>query len=87
MGAKIKGAGTETIRIEGVTGYARLSPFHHPRPIQAGTYMIAAAATRGDVTVDNVIPKHFEALTAKLQEMGVHIYEMDESYVLSDSRV
>ena len=41
--------------------------------------MIAAAATRGDVTVDNVIPKHLEAITAKLQEMGVHVYEMDES--------
>ena len=41
--------------------------------------MIAAAATRGDVTVDNVIPKHLEAVTAKLQEMGVHVYEMDES--------
>ena len=41
--------------------------------------MIAAAATRGDVVIDNVIPKHLEAMTAKLQEMGVHVYEMDES--------
>lgn len=79
MGAKIKGAGTETIRIEGVQ---RMHGCRHsiiPDRIQAGTYMIAAAATRGDVTIENVIPKHLEALTAKLQEMGVHVYEMDES--------
>ncbi|CAG5082421.1 UDP-N-acetylglucosamine 1-carboxyvinyltransferase 1 [Thermobacillus xylanilyticus] len=79
MGARIKGAGTETIRIEGVD---RLHGCRHsiiPDRIQAATYMIAAAATRGDVVVDNVIPKHLEAVTAKLQEMGVHIYEMDES--------
>jgi UDP-N-acetylglucosamine 1-carboxyvinyltransferase len=79
MGAKIKGAGTETIRIEGVD---RLHGCRHsiiPDRIQAGTYMIAAAATRGDVLIDNVIPKHMEAVTAKLQEMGVHVYEMDES--------
>ncbi|XEC94863.1 UDP-N-acetylglucosamine 1-carboxyvinyltransferase [Paenibacillus tarimensis] len=79
MGARIKGAGTETIRIEGVD---RLNGCRHsiiPDRIQAGTYMIASAATRGDVLIDNVIPKHMEALTAKLQEMGVHVYEMDES--------
>jgi len=79
MGAKIKGAGTETIRIEGVDAMHGCRHSIIPDRIQAGTYMIAAAATRGDVTVDNVIPKHMEALTAKLQEMGVHIYEMDES--------
>lgn len=79
MGAKIKGAGTETIRIEGVE---RMHGCRHsiiPDRIQAGTYMIAAAATRGDILIDNVIPKHLEAITAKLQEMGVHVYEMDES--------
>ncbi|CAH0122732.1 MULTISPECIES: UDP-N-acetylglucosamine 1-carboxyvinyltransferase [unclassified Paenibacillus] len=79
MGAKIKGAGTETIRIEGVDGLQGCRHSIIPDRIQAGTYMIAAAATRGDVLIDNVIPKHMEALTAKLQEMGVHIYEMDES--------
>ncbi|MEK8130804.1 UDP-N-acetylglucosamine 1-carboxyvinyltransferase [Paenibacillus filicis] len=79
MGAKIKGAGTETVRIEGVDGLQGCRHSIIPDRIQAGTYMIAAAATRGDVIVDNVIPKHLEALTAKLQEMGVHIYEMDES--------
>lgn len=79
MGARIKGAGTETIRIEGVE---RMHGCRHsiiPDRIQAGTYMIMAAATRGDVLIDNVIPKHMEAVTAKLQEMGVHVYEMDES--------
>ncbi|MDR6554466.1 UDP-N-acetylglucosamine 1-carboxyvinyltransferase [Paenibacillus qinlingensis] len=79
MGAKIKGAGTDTIRIDGVSELHGCRHSIIPDRIQAGTYMIAAAATRGDVTVDNVIPKHLEALTAKLQEMGVHVYEMDES--------
>lgn len=79
MGAKIKGAGTETIRIEGVDEMHGCRHSIIPDRIQAGTYMIAAAATRGDVTVDNIIPKHMEAMTAKLQEMGVEIHEMDES--------
>jgi UDP-N-acetylglucosamine 1-carboxyvinyltransferase len=79
MGARIKGAGTETIRIEGVDALRGCQHSIIPDRIQAGTYMIAAAATRGDVTIDNVIPKHMEAVTAKLQEMGIHIYEMDES--------
>ncbi len=79
MGAVIKGAGTETIRIEGVD---KLHGCRHsiiPDRIQAGTYMIAAAATRGNVLIDNVIPKHMEAITAKLEEMGVEVHEMDES--------
>jgi len=79
MGARIKGAGTETIRIEGVDSLHGCRHSIIPDRIQAGTYMIAAAATRGDVLIDNIIPKHLEALTAKLQEMGVHVYEMDES--------
>lgn len=79
MGARIKGAGTDTIRIEGVSEMHGCRHSIIPDRIQAGTYMIAAATTRGDVTVDNIIPKHMEALTAKLIEMGVHIYEMDES--------
>jgi UDP-N-acetylglucosamine 1-carboxyvinyltransferase len=79
MGARIKGAGTETIRIEGVDSLQGCIHSIIPDRIQAGTYMIAAAATRGDVIVDQIIPKHMEALTAKMQEMGVHIYEMDES--------
>lgn len=79
MGAKIKGAGTETIRIEGVDAMHGCRHSIIPDRIQAGTYMIAAAATKGDVLIDNIIPKHMEALTAKMQEMGVHIYEMDEA--------
>lgn len=79
MGARIKGAGTETIRIEGVD---RLHGCRHsiiPDRIQAGTYMIAAAATRGDVIVDQIIPKHMEAVTAKLREMGAEVQETDEA--------
>lgn len=79
MGAVIKGAGTETIRIEGVTEMHGCRHSIIPDRIQAGTYMIAAAATRGNVLIDNVIPKHLEALTAKLLEMGVEIEELDES--------
>lgn len=79
MGAKIKGAGTETIRIEGVDSLSGCRHSIIPDRIQAGTYMIAAAATRGDVFIDQIIPKHMEALTAKLMEMGVQIQEHDES--------
>ncbi len=79
MGARIKGAGTATIRIEGTDSMSGCRHSIIPDRIQAGTYMIAAAATRGDVIIDNIIPKHMEAVTAKLQEMGVHVYEMDES--------
>ncbi|BFH65824.1 MULTISPECIES: UDP-N-acetylglucosamine 1-carboxyvinyltransferase [Paenibacillus] len=79
MGAVIKGAGTETIRIEGVSELHGCRHSIIPDRIQAGTYMIAAAATRGDVLIDNIIPKHLEALTAKLIEMGVGIEELDES--------
>ncbi len=79
MGASIKGAGTETIRIEGRDSLHGCRHSIIPDRIQAGTYMIAAAATRGDVVIDNIIPKHMEAVTAKLQEMGVLIYEMDEA--------
>ncbi|MDQ0496079.1 UDP-N-acetylglucosamine 1-carboxyvinyltransferase [Paenibacillus brasilensis] len=87
MGAIIKGAGTETIRIEGVSELHGCRHSIIPDRIQAGTYMIAAAATRGNVLIDNVIPKHMEALTAKMQEMGIGIEEYDESIrVLGASR-
>lgn len=79
MGASIKGAGTETIRIEGVKELKGCRHSIIPDRIQAGTYMIAAAATRGDVMIDGIIPKHLEALTAKLLEMGVSVEELDES--------
>ncbi|MEN1760116.1 UDP-N-acetylglucosamine 1-carboxyvinyltransferase [Anoxynatronum sibiricum] len=79
MGAEIRGAGTDVIRINGVE---KLGGCHHtviPDQIEAGTYMIAAAATGGDVVVNKVIPKHLESVTAKLKEMGVEITEEDES--------
>ncbi|MCL6459568.1 MAG: UDP-N-acetylglucosamine 1-carboxyvinyltransferase [Gorillibacterium sp.] len=79
MGARIIGGGTETIRIEGVDSLHGCRHSIIPDRIQAATYMIAAAATRGDVVVDNVIPKHLEAITAKMLEMGIGIEEMDES--------
>src|SRR5690606_6872028 len=79
MGAKIKGAGTETIRIEGVDAMNGCRHSVISDRIQAGTYMIMAAATRGNVLIDNVIQKHLEALTAKLTEMGVKVIEYDES--------
>ncbi|MGN7469232.1 UDP-N-acetylglucosamine 1-carboxyvinyltransferase [Brevibacillus sp. SAFN-007a] len=78
MGANIKGAGTDVIRIQGVE---RLHGCRHtiiPDRIEAGTYMIAAAATNGNVLVENVIPKHLESLTAKLREIGAHVTEMDD---------
>lgn len=84
MGAKIKGAGTDVIRIEGVE---RLNGCRHsiiPDRIETGTYMIAAAATRGKVMVDQVIPKHVESLSSKLREMGVQVIEADE-HILVDA--
>ena len=79
MGANIKGAGTDTIRIKGVPvlpgGY---SYSVIPDQIEAGTYMIAAAVTRGDVTIHNLIPKHMEPLTVKMIEMGFNIDQGDD---------
>lgn len=78
MGADIKGAGTDIIRIRGV---ARLHGTEYsiiPDQIEAGTFMCAAAITRGDVTVKNVIPKHLEAISAKLLEIGCEIIEGDD---------
>jgi len=80
MGANIKGAGTEVIKIKGVpfiTGGINYSII--PDQIEAGTYMIAAAATMGDVTIQNIIPRHQESLTAKLEEMNVGIEETEDS--------
>ena len=73
MGAKVKGAGTDIIRITGVEQLHGCSYAIIPDQIETGTLMIAAAATRGDVTIDNVIPTHMEALSAKLIEMGVTV--------------
>lgn len=79
MGANIKGAGTDVIRIKGVeklhgTDYAII-----PDQIEAGTFMFAAAITKGDITVKNVIPKHLESITSKLLELGCEIEESDDA--------
>ncbi len=78
MGAQIRGAGTDVIKITGVPQLCGGTYSIIPDQIEAGTYMFAAAATRGDVVVKNVIPKHLEAITAKFEEMGLGIDEGDE---------
>ena len=79
MGANIRGAGTDVIRISGVEKLHKTEYSIIPDQIEAGTFMFAAAATRGDVTVKNVIPKHLEATTAKLLEIGCEIEELDDA--------
>jgi len=80
MGANIKGAGTDVIKI---TGVSKLSggPIYSiiPDQIEAGTFMIAAAVTKGDVTIKNCIPKHLDSITAKLIEMGINVDELDDA--------
>jgi UDP-N-acetylglucosamine 1-carboxyvinyltransferase len=78
MGANIKGAGTDVIRIVGVKKLSGTNYMIIPDQIEAGTYMIAGAITRGDVTVHNLIPKHMESVSAKLLEMGVELEEGDD---------
>ena len=88
MGANIKGAGTDVIRITGVeklkgTEYAII-----PDQIEAGTFMVAAAATKGDITIKNVIPKHLEAISSKLKEIGAVVMEYDDAVrVVSNHRL
>ncbi len=79
MGANIKGAGTDVIRIRGVEKLHGTEYSVIPDQIEAGTFMFAAAATRGNVLVKNVIPKHLEAITAKLLEIGCCIEEYDDA--------
>ena len=79
MGAKVKGAGTDVIRIRGVQELHGCNYTVIPDQIETGTLMIAAAATRGDVNIRGCIPTHMEALTAKLLEMGVRVTENDDS--------
>jgi UDP-N-acetylglucosamine 1-carboxyvinyltransferase len=74
-GAQVKGAGTDIIRITGVTRLEGATHALIPDEIEAATYMIAAAATNGDITVENVIPKHLEAVSAKLAETGTEVEE------------
>ncbi len=79
MGAHIRGAGTDVIRIVGVHKLHKTEYSIIPDQIEAGTFMFAAAATKGDVTVKNVIPKHLEATTAKLIEIGCEVEEFDDA--------
>ena len=79
MGANIRGAGTDVIRISGVEKLHKTEYSIIPDQIEAGTFMFAAAATHGDVTVKNVIPKHLEATSAKLIEVGCEIQEFDDA--------
>ena len=79
MGANIKGAGTDTIRIMGVRRLHGTEYSIIPDQIEAGTFMCMAAATRGDLLIKNVIPKHLESITAKLIEMGNEVEEYDEA--------
>ncbi len=79
MGANIRGAGTETIRIRGVERLHGTDYSIIPDQIEAGTFMFAAAVTRGDVTVKNIIPKHMEAICSKLKDMGCEIVEDDDT--------
>lgn len=79
MGANIKGAGTDVIRIKGVEKLHKADYSVIPDQIEAGTFMCAAAITKGDITVKNVIPKHLECITAKLLEIGCRVVEYDDA--------
>lgn len=83
MGADIRGAGTDVIKINGVDYLKGITYAVIPDQIEAGTYMVAAAASRGNVLIKNVIPKHLESITAKLRMMGIAVEEFDESVRVS----
>ena len=78
-GADVRGAGTDVIKVRGVEQMHGCTYSIIPDQIEAGTFMFAAAATGGDVTVKNVIPKHLEATTAKLEEIGCEVEEFDDA--------
>jgi UDP-N-acetylglucosamine 1-carboxyvinyltransferase len=86
MGANVKGAGTDVIRISGVKKLHSSEYSIIPDQIEAGTFMMAAAVTKGDVTVKNVIPKHLESTSAKLIEMGCQVEESDDAVRVVCSR-
>ena len=86
MGANIKGAGTDVIRIRGVQKLHKTEYAIIPDQIEAGTFMFAAAATQGDVTVKNVIPRHLESISAKLMEIGCEVEESDDAVRVVASR-
>ena len=88
MGAHIRGAGTDVIRIRGVKELHKTDYSVIPDQIEAGTFLFAGAVTGGDVTVNNVIPKHLESITAKLEDLGCIIEEYDEAVrVIADRRL
>ncbi len=79
MGARIKGAGTDVIRIKGVKSLHKTEYSIIPDQIEAGTFMFAAAVTGGDIVLRNVIPKHLEATSAKIMELGCQVHEYDDA--------
>jgi UDP-N-acetylglucosamine 1-carboxyvinyltransferase len=85
MGASIKGAGTDTIKITGVEELTGCNYSVIPDQIEAGTFMIAAAACGGEVEINNVIPKHLESISAKLIEMGAEVIEHDDSITVKSN--
>ena len=88
MGADIHGAGTDVIKVHGVSKLKGVTYSIIPDQIEAGTYMAAVSAAGGDVVIQNVIPKHLESITAKLLEMGVTIEEYDDAVrVISDGKL
>ena len=82
MGADVRGAGTDTIKVNGVEKLHGGSYSIIPDQIEAGTYMVAAAATGGEVLVKNVIPKHLECISAKLRETGTIVQEYEDSVLV-----
>lgn len=82
MGARIRGAGTDVIRIKGVSKLHKTEYMVIPDQIEAGTFMFAAAITKGEITVANVIPKHLESITAKLVDIGCEVEEYDEAVIV-----
>lgn len=85
MGANIKGAGTDIIRVQGVKELKGCSYSVIPDQIEAGTFMIAAAASGGEVTIKNVIPKHLESITAKLEEIGAEVIEDGDKIIVKSN--
>lgn len=86
MGANIRGAGTDIIRIKGVQRLHKTDYAIIPDQIEAGTFMFAAAVTKGDITVKNVIPKHLESISAKLVELGCEVEEEDDAVRVVSSK-
>ena len=86
MGANIRGAGTDVIKIRGVEYLRGVTYSIIPDQIEAGTYMAAAAATRGRVTIRNITPKHLESISSKLMEMGCEIEEYDEAVIIDATK-